>query len=248
MRGNRPALTMLAAWTAAGLGCDRQQAEQDYARAREQLVQETMVARGIDSPRVLAAMRKVARHKFVPDAARAAAYADRPLAIGWGQTISQPYIVAYMTQAVAPTAENRCLEIGTGSGYQAAVLAELCAVVFSIEYVPELADFARRNLRAAGYGDDRVKLLVGDGYAGWPEQSPFDVIVVTAAPPRVPQPLLDQLAVGGRLIVPVGTRADTQWLELWTRREPGFGPGALANERLLPVRFVPFLGRAVRGG
>jgi len=246
MRHSRLALTTIAAWIAVALACDRRQTEEDYAEAREQLVRETVEARGISSARVLAAMRKVARHGFVPEAARAAAYADRPLSIGWGQTISQPYIVAYMTQAVAPGAQDRCLEIGTGSGYQAAVLAELCAVVFSIEYVPELADFARRNLRAAGYGDDRVKLRVGDGYQGWPEQSPFQVIVVTAAPSRVPQPLLDQLAVGGRLIAPVGPQDDAQWLELWSRQERGFGPKALAREQLLPVRFVPFLGRAAR--
>jgi protein-L-isoaspartate(D-aspartate) O-methyltransferase len=227
-------------------GCDRQQAEQDHAAEREALVKESIEERGINNSRVLAAMRKVERHRFVPEQARAAAYADRPLYIGHGQTISQPYIVAYMTQAVAPQPKDKCLEIGTGSGYQAAVLAEVCAKVFSIEYVPELAAFAKRNLRAAGYGPDRVALSSGDGYRGWPEEAPFDVIVVTAAPQRVPQPLLEQLAVGGRLVVPVGPQDDAQWLELWVRREKGSGPGALAVDRLLPVRFVPLLGEGSR--
>jgi len=206
-----------------------------------------MARRDIRNPRVLTAMRKVPRHLFVPLHARGAAYADRPLEIGHGQTISQPYIVAYMTQAVAPKPTDRCLEIGTGSGYQAAVLAEVCAKVFSIEYIPELADSAKRNLRSAGYGPDRVALFTGDGYKGWPEESPFQVIVVTAAPGRVPQPLLDQLAMGGRLVIPVGPQDDAQWLELWTRRQAGGDPEALVRDRLMAVRFVPFLGQGIRG-
>ena len=239
------------AWLLGACGlqsaCDRDRTERDYARQREELVRETMVRRDIRNERVLAAMRKVPRHRFVPLAARAVAYADRPLEIGHGQTISQPYIVAYMTQSVAPQPGDHCLEIGTGSGYQAAVLAELCAKVFTIEYIPELADSARRNLLSAGYGPERVVVFTGDGYRGWPEEAPFEVIVVTAAPGRVPQPLLDQLAVGGRLVIPVGPQDDAQWLELWRRVRAGDGPGAWVSDRLMAVSFVPFLGEGIRG-
>ncbi len=194
---------------------------------------------GVTDPRVLAAMGRVPRHHFVPEAVRSEAYLDQPLPIGWGQTISQPYVVAAMTAAVAPTPADRCLEIGTGSGYQAAVLAELCARTYSIEYIPELAAFGARNLRALGYP---VEVRTGDGYLGWPEAAPFNVIVVTAAPERVPQPLLDQLALGGRLIIPVGPAGSTQRLELWTRRAPGSDPEAFQRRALEAVRFVPFLG------
>ncbi len=227
--------------------CDRDRTERDYQLQRQELVRESMERRDIRNERVLAAMRKVPRHLFVPLLARGAAYADRPLEIGHGQTISQPYIVAYMTQAVSPKPRDRCLEIGTGSGYQAAVLAEVCAKVFSIEYIPALADSAKRNLKLAGYGPDRVVVFTGDGYRGWPEEAPFEVIVVTAAPGRVPQPLLDQLAVGGRLVIPVGPQDDAQWLELWRRVEAGDGPAALVSDRLTAVRFVPFLGPGIRG-
>jgi protein-L-isoaspartate(D-aspartate) O-methyltransferase len=228
-------------------GCDRTRTERDYQLQREELVRESMERRDIRNARVLAAMRKVPRHLFVPLAARGAAYADRPLEIGHGQTISQPYIVAYMTQTVSPKPGDRCLEVGTGSGYQAAVLAEVCAKVFSIEYIPELADSAKRNLKTAGYGPDRVVVFTGDGYRGWPEEAPFDAIVVTAAPGRVPRPLLDQLAVGGRLVIPIGPQDDAQWLELWRRVEAGDGPGAVVSDRLMAVRFVPFLGDGIRG-
>ena len=246
-RMKRALLVLALGSSLLSLACDRETTEQEYTQQRQKLVQETIVERGVTNDRVLAALRKVPRHRFVPDAARAAAYTDRPLQIGWGQTISQPYIVAYMTQAVAPRPGDRCLEIGTGSGYQAAVLAEVCKKVFTIEYVPQLAEFGKRNLRATGYGEDRVQVLTGDGYRGWPEESPFNVIVVTAAPPRVPQPLLDQLAVGGRLVIPVGPGNDAQWLELWTRLKKGGGPHALAVDRLIPVRFVPFLGKGIKG-
>jgi protein-L-isoaspartate(D-aspartate) O-methyltransferase len=241
------ALGWLLGACALQAACDRDRTERDYQLQREQLVRESMEHRDIHSQRVLAAMRKVPRHLFVPLPARGAAYADRPLEIGHGQTISQPYIVAYMTQAVAPKPQDRCLEIGTGSGYQAAVLAEVCKQVFSIEYIPELADSAKRNLKAAGYSPDRVVVFTGDGYRGWPEEAPFEVIVVTAAPDRVPQPLLDQLAVGGRLVIPVGPQDDAQWLELWRRVKAGDGPGALVSDRLTAVRFVPFLGDGVWG-
>jgi protein-L-isoaspartate(D-aspartate) O-methyltransferase len=205
-------------------------------------VARTIAGRGIASPAVIRAVRRVPRHLFVPEAVRPIAYTDRALPIVGGQTISQPYIVAAMTDAVKPTPSSRCLEIGTGSGYQAAVLAEVCGSVYSIEYLPEVAEFGKRNLEALGYAPARVHLRVGDGFRGWPEAAPFDAIVVTAAPERVPQPLLDQLAVGGRLVIPVGPEHGTQTLERWTRRAPGREPSAFARERLMDVRFVPFLG------
>lgn len=201
---------------------------------------------GIEDPAVLAAMTRVPRHRFVPEGYREQAYANRPLPIGSGQTISQPFIVAAMTQAAAPKSSDACLEVGTGSGYQAAVLAEICRKVYSIEYLPEVARFGAKNLRDAGYGAARVQLRVGDGYAGWPEHAPFDVIIVTAAPQRVPQPLLDQLREGGRLVIPVGPEDRAQELELWVRRASGSGPDAFDNKTLMGVRFVPFLGDAGR--
>lgn len=214
-------------------------AERSAERAR--LVRETMAERGITDARVLRAMGRVPRHRFVPPEVAGAAYSDRPLPIGWGQTISQPYIVAAMTEAVAPQATDRCLEIGTGSGYQAAVLAELCRETYSIEYVPELAELGAKNLRALGY---RVSLRTGDGYRGWPEAAPFDVVVVTAAPERTPPPLLDQLAVGGRLVIPVGPRDGVQKLILYTRKTPGRGEPHFERRELAVVRFVPFVGEA----
>jgi protein-L-isoaspartate(D-aspartate) O-methyltransferase len=221
--------------------CDRRTSDDDFARQRESMVQRTVVARGVKDPRVLAAMRKVPRHELVPKPSRKYAYVDRPLPIGWGQTISQPYVVAAMTEAALPKATDRCLEIGTGSGYQAAVLAELCAKVFSIEIVPELARFAKDNLRRLGYGPDKVQLFTGDGYKGWPEEAPFQVIIVTAAPPKAPRVLLDQLAERGRLVVPVGPEGGVQTLERWTRVKPGQGVDAFAKEELMNVRFVPMV-------
>ena len=208
------------------------------------MVRTTMESRDISDPRVLAAMRKVPRHRFVPAAVARDAYEDHPLPIAGGQTISQPYIVAFMTQAARPGPDDRCLEIGTGSGYQAAVLAELCADTYSIEYLPDVAREGAQNLRGLGYGPERVKLRVGDGYRGWPEAAPFQVIVVTAAPERVPAPLLEQLAVGGRLVVPVGPQSRYQELERWTRKRRGDDRDAFRVDRLMTVRFVPFLGEA----
>ncbi len=208
------------------------------------MVRETIETRGVKAPRVLDAMRRVRRHAFVPEPSTKRAYSDQPLPIGFGQTISQPYIVASMTEAVAPTPSDRCLEIGTGSGYQAAVLAELCKKVFSVEYLPEVAALAKRQLRAAGYDSDRVELFQGDGYEGWLEEAPFEVIVVTAAPPRVPRPLLEQLAIGGRMVIPVGPKAGVQRLELWRRKRAGTEPSAFEVQELGDVRFVPFLGAA----
>jgi protein-L-isoaspartate(D-aspartate) O-methyltransferase len=208
------------------------------------LVAEVASDSEIGDERVLSALRRVPRHRFVPDAVADAAYENRPLPIGHGQTISQPAVVAVMTAAVAPKATERCLEIGTGSGYQAAILAELCARVYSIEYVPELARFAEKNLRATGYGAERVALRTGDGYRGWPDAAPFHVVVVTAAPERVPAPLLEQLAPGGRLVIPVGPERAVQSLELYRRVAPGSSPSAFEKKELMAVRFVPFVGEA----
>lgn len=213
------------------------------AEERHRLV-DRVAQRGVQSAAVLQAMRRVPRHAFVPESWAQHAYDDRPLPIGHGQTISQPTVVGAMTEAAAPLRTDKCLEIGTGSGYQAAVLAELCARVFSIEYLAPLAAQAATALRAAGYGPDRVALRTGDGYAGWPEAAPFDVILVTAAPERVPQPLFDQLAVDGRLVVPVGAQGEVQQLELFRRKSAGSAESSFEKRTLMQVRFVPFLGEA----
>src|SRR5688572_23731597 len=170
---------------------------------RERMIETQIVARDVRDAAVLQAMRRVPRHLFVPDDLRPFAYDDRPLPIGRGQTISQPYIVAYMTEALQLTPAHTVLEIGTGSGYQAAVLAEIVKQVYSIEIVPDLAESARRALAEAGYRN--VEIRSGNGYLGWPDRAPFDRIIVTAAPPEIPQPLVDQLAAGGIMVVPVGT-------------------------------------------
>jgi len=201
------------------------------------MVEQQLLARDITDPRVVRAMQRVPRDRFVPPDQRPQAYEDRPLPIGYRQTISQPYIVAYMTQALRLTPDAKVLEVGTGSGYQAAVLAELAATVYSIEIVAQLAERARDTLAELGYAN--VQVRHGDGYAGWPEQAPFDAIMVTAAPDHVPQPLVDQLAVGGRLIIPVGQ--DRQTLTILTRTEDG-----IEQDTTLPVLFVPMTGEAER--
>ena len=188
--------------------------------------------RDIRDGRVLEAMRKVPRHEFVPAEMRAHAYRDRPLPIGQGQTISQPYIVAFMTEQLQTRRTDRVLEIGTGSGYQAAVLAELVAEVYSIEIVEALARRASRDLRRLGYTN--VFTRSGDGYLGWPEKAPFDAVIVTCAPERIPQPLVDQLKEGGRMIIPVGPDGGVQELYLLEKRE-----GEVRKRAVLPVRFVP---------
>jgi protein-L-isoaspartate(D-aspartate) O-methyltransferase len=204
-----------------------------YETARERMVEQDLRGRGIRDPRVLDAMRRVPRERFVPEARRDQAHDDQPLPIGHGQTISQPYIVAYMTEALALRGDEKVLEIGTGSGYQAAVLAELAHSVYSIEIVEPLAAQAQQVLGELGYRN--LHLRVGDGYAGWPEAAPFDAIMVTAAPDHVPQPLLEQLKVGGRMIIPVGeARARSQQLRLIERGEQGY-----SQRYVLPVRFVP---------
>jgi protein-L-isoaspartate(D-aspartate) O-methyltransferase len=192
--------------------------------------------RGIRDPRLLAAMRHVPRHEFVPEEYRESAYEDRPLGIGHGQTISQPYIVAFMTEQVAPKQSDRILEVGTGSGYQAAILSKLVSDVFSIEIVPELAESAGKTLKRLGFTNVRTK--AGDGYQGWPEHAPFDAIIVTCAPDHVPDPLINQLKEGGRLIIPVGDAGD-QALYLLEKRN-----GKIERRSVLPVRFVPMTGKA----
>lgn len=196
------------------------------------MVADTIVARGVTDPRVLAAMLKVPRHEFVPAAARSRAYDDAPVPIGHGQTASQPYVVAVMTELAELRADSRVLEIGTGSGYQAAVLAEVAGEVWSIELLQPLAAHARETLERLGYG--RVHLRQGDGYRGWPEAAPFDAIVVTAAPAEVPKALLDQLAIGGRLVVPVGR--EEQELEVHRRTAEG-----MRVKKVFPVMFVPMV-------
>jgi protein-L-isoaspartate(D-aspartate) O-methyltransferase len=202
---------------------------------RDLMVARQIVARGVKDPAVLAAMRRVPRHLFLPNPNAAAAYWDGPLPIGHGQTISQPYIVAFMTEALGLRGGETVLEIGTGSGYQTAVLAELARAVFSLEIVRALAERADRTLRELGYTNVHVR--AGDGYRGWPEHAPFDAIVLTAAPDHVPQPLLDQLAVGGRMILPVGKFF--QKLTLIRRTAKGY-----ERATLLPVAFVPMTGEA----
>jgi len=204
-------------------------------RAREQMVQQQIAARGVRDPRVLQAMRDVPRHLFVPPEMQQHAYQDTPLPIGYGQTISQPYIVGFMTEALKLKPQDRVLEVGTGSGYQAAILSVLVREVYSIEIVEPLATQAAERLKRLGYAN--VKVRAGDGYQGWPEAAPFDAIIVTAAPDHVPKPLLDQLAPGGRLVIPVGEFFQT--LKRIVRTDRGF-----KTEELLPVRFVPMTGEA----
>jgi protein-L-isoaspartate(D-aspartate) O-methyltransferase len=194
-------------------------------------------SRGITNPLVLKAMREVPRHLFVPEAQRAHAYEDRALPVGEHQTISQPYVVALMTQLARVEPGEKVLEVGTGSGYQAAVLARMGARVYTIEIIPTLAHRARKTLDSLGYRT--IEYRVGDGYRGWPEAAPFGTILVTAAPDHVPQPLVDQLAVGGRLVIPVG--ASTQELMVITRSAEG-----TRSEQIIPVQFVPMKGEAER--
>lgn len=206
------------------------------ARTRERLIQR-LVEQGIRDPRVLDRIRNVPRHLFVDEALASRAYEDTALPIGHGQTISQPYIVAFMTEALGLRGGERVLEIGTGSGYQAAVLAGIAGSVFTIEIVEPLAAEAKERLARLGYGNVRVR--AGDGYQGWPEEAPFEAIMVTAAAPRIPEPLKQQLKDGGRLVIPVGDQE--QELILLTRRGARF-----QERRVLPVRFVPMTGKVRR--
>ena len=202
---------------------------------RDRMVNIQIQARDVKNKRVLSAMRRVPRHAFIPDYGQNEAYADHPVSIGLRQTISQPYIVAFMTEALQPEPTDRVLEIGTGSGYQAAVLAELVQEVYTIEIVPELGEGAKAICNELSYSN--IQYRIGDGYRGWPDAAPFDAIIVTAAPPQVPQPLLDQLKMGGRMIIPVGKF--NQGLLLITRTTTGY-----ERRNVMPVRFVPMTGEA----
>jgi protein-L-isoaspartate(D-aspartate) O-methyltransferase len=208
--------------------------DDEWAARRARMVESQIRQRGVTNGRVLGAMLKVPRHVFVPEAERERAYADRPLSIGLGQTISQPYIVAYMTEALQVAPTDRVLEIGTGSGYQAAILAELARDVYTMEIIPELAGRARATLDGLGYKN--VKVRQGNGYVGWPEAAPFDKIIVTAAPDEVPKALVDQLGPNGTLIVPVGIEAQTMTI---VRRTPQ----GLVQRETIPVLFVPMTGK-----
>ncbi len=210
-----------------------QLSEDEFRAQRHQLI-ELLKSRGITKTKVLDAMRKVPRHKFVPASHRYLAYQNRALPISHEQTISQPFIVGYMTEAAEIEPGDKVLEIGTGSGYQAAVLAELAKEVYTIEIIPALADSARDLLRDMGYKNVQVK--TGNGYLGWPEHAPFDAIIVTAAPDAVPQALVDQLGVGGKMVVPVGT--GYQQMVIITRNESG-----VVERRTIPVAFVPMVGK-----
>jgi protein-L-isoaspartate(D-aspartate) O-methyltransferase len=221
---------LLAAMAATGCGQQVPSAG-DFAAQRQRMVDQQLKPRGIKDERVLAAMAKVRREEFVPADQRADAYQDGPLPIGYDQTISQPYIVAFMTEQLRLKPGDRVLEIGSGSGYQAAILAELVADVYTIEIVEPLAKTAEATLQRLGYKN--VHLKVGDGYKGWPEEAPFDAIIVTCAPDKVPQPLMDQLKDGGRMVIPVGERF-AQQLYLLEKQN-----GQLKESATLPVRFVP---------
>jgi protein-L-isoaspartate(D-aspartate) O-methyltransferase len=204
-----------------------------YIAARNDMVKYQISDRGITNSDILKAMRKVPRHLFVPPEYQKEAYGDFPLPIGYGQTISQPYIVAYMTEAVRPNKKKKALEIGTGSGYQAAVLAEIVDTVYTIEIIPELA--AESGVRIKNLGYKNIIVKAGDGYHGWVEHAPFDIIIVTAAADQVPGPLINQLAENGRLVIPVGQSGSLQNLILLVKKN-----GKIEKKNLVPVRFVPF--------
>jgi protein-L-isoaspartate(D-aspartate) O-methyltransferase len=206
-----------------------------YSEPRARMVADQIERRGVVDPAVLAAMRAVPRHRFVPDEYISQAYADHPLPIGHGQTISQPYIVALMTEALQIEPGQRVLEIGAGSGYQAAILAEMGVKTYTVEIIPELTERARMALAEVGYGD--VQVRQADGYFGWEEHAPFDAIIVTAAPDHLPQPLANQLADGGRMVIPIGPSGAVQTLWLFEKID-----GELQATNLGAVRFVPFTG------
>ena len=208
------------------------QEDSRYLQARTRMVNSQIAARGITDPATLRAMERVPRHLFVPASFASEAYSDRPLPIGYSQTISQPFIVAYMTELARPAKGKKALEIGTGSGYQAAVLAEIVDTVYTIEIVPELARESEARLKMLGYRN--IVNRYGDGYSGWPERAPFDIIIVTAAADHIPEPLKKQLAEGGRLVMPVGNPATVQQLIVLTKRK-----GLITEQRLEVVRFVP---------
>jgi protein-L-isoaspartate(D-aspartate) O-methyltransferase len=210
--------------------------DEPFAEARRRMVAGQLRARDITDPKTLEVMSRIARERFVPPELESHAHADRPLPIGCDQTISQPYIVALMTQLARPSPESRALDVGVGSGYQTAILAEMCHEVYGVEILEEFVAPARQRLESLGYRN--VVLRHGDGHQGWPEHAPFDVIIVGAAPEQVPQPLVDQLALGGRLVIPVG--GNYQELVLIEKRLDG----SLTRHSVVPVRFVPMTGDA----
>ena len=205
----------------------------DFDTDRARMVDEQISARGVRNRGVLDAMKTVPRHEFVPEVYRRSAYLDSPLPIGLDQTISQPYIVALMTELVDPKPEHRVLEIGTGSGYQAAVISRLVKEVYTIEIVPQLAQSARQRLERLGFNN--VTVRQGDGYQGWPEKAPFDGILVTAGATEIPRPLVDQLKPGGRMVIPVGSTSDSQVLRIVAKQPDG----STRTQEVIPVRFVP---------
>ncbi len=209
----------------------------DFKAMREKMVEAQIKARGVKDHRVLSALLKVERHRFVPEEYLNSAYSDQPLPIGEGQTISQPYIVALMTELLELKGEEKVLEIGTGSGYQAAILAELAKEVYSIEIIETLASMAKNRLLELGY--QNIKVKAGDGYLGWPEVAPFDAIIITCAPDHIPKPLIEQLKEGGRMVVPVG--AYSQELKKIVKRS-----GKIVTTDVIPVVFVPMTGEGVK--
>jgi protein-L-isoaspartate(D-aspartate) O-methyltransferase len=220
-----------------GRGVSDSDPKGDFKAMREKMVENQIRARGVKDPRVLSALAKVERHRFVPEKYLDSAYSDQPLPIGEGQTISQPYIVALMTELLELRGNERVLEIGTGSGYQAAILAELAKEVYTIEIIEPLASTARERLSELGY--QNVQVRAGDGYLGWSEAAPFDAIIVTAAPDHIPKPLIDQLKEGGRMVLPVGTF--TQELKKIVKRS-----GKMETIDVIPVLFVPMTGEGVK--
>ncbi|UCH63805.1 MAG: protein-L-isoaspartate(D-aspartate) O-methyltransferase [Fidelibacterota bacterium] len=209
--------------------------QEEFARQRDAMVTRQIARRGVDDPGVLAAMRAIPRHRFVPTDEVRRAYNDSPLPIGYGQTISQPFIVAYMCQMARLDSTSRVLEVGTGSGYHASVMAQIADTVYTMEIVPQLADRARKTIASLRYNN--IVTRMADGYYGWPDAAPFDAIVVTAAPEHIPPPLVQQLAEGGRMVIPVGHPFLTQYLVLVEKRD-----GRVRSQQLMPVRFVPFTG------
>jgi protein-L-isoaspartate(D-aspartate) O-methyltransferase len=229
-----PAIALAAVVTAGARGFA--QTREEYDRSRERMVSEYLEKEGIKNPRVLAAMRRVPRHEFVPSTQRKRAYEDSALLVGYKQTITWPFVVAFMTESLNPKPTDRVLEIGTGTGYQAAVLSLLVREVDSIEIIPELGRTAAKRLKRLGYKN--VKTKIGDGYLGWPERAPYDKIILTCSPEKIPQPLVDQLREGGRMVLPLGNRYE-QALTLLEKKQ-----GRLERRDLLPTIFVPMTGRS----
>ena len=223
------------AWMLSGISICSAEENPGFTRSRQVMVDEQIIERGVSDPAVINAMRKVPRHLFVPQKYKDLSYADSPLPIGEGQTISQPYIVAVMTEALKLKPGEKVLEIGTGSGYQAAVLAQIVKDVYTIEIIESLAKKASHILAELGYTNVHVRL--GDGYKGWPQKAPFDAVIVTCAPEQIPQALIEQLKEGGRMIIPVGRAGAVQKLVLGVKKG-----GQLTTQEMMLVRFVPMVG------